>query len=139
MTQEKGGWQFAIPDTRITMDGKSWPRGALTLAWMPEQDVGGTASKRSDELRIRASNLDLAAIEGLRSMAAKLSPDLGEIWLATQPSGTIDALGLDIPLQATEKRASRPRGKILPGSSGSCCRGRSTLAASWKAAWKTAG
>ncbi len=122
------------------MDGKPWPRGALTLAWMPEQDVGGTASKRSDELRIRASNLDLAAIEGLRSMAAKLSPDLGEIWLATQPSGKIDALALDIPLQATEKKpASRPRGKILPGSSGSCCRGRNTLAASWKAAWKTAG
>ncbi|WP_150323899.1 hypothetical protein, partial [Enterobacter hormaechei] len=67
VTQEKEGWQFAIPDTRITMDGKPWPRGALTLAWMPEQDVGGAASKRSDELRIRASNLDLAAIEGLRS------------------------------------------------------------------------
>ena len=76
MTQEKEGWQFAIPDTRIAMDGKPWPRGALTLAWMPEQDVGGAASKRSDELRIRASNLDLTAIEGLRSMAAKLSPDL---------------------------------------------------------------
>lgn len=77
MTKEKEGWQFAIPDTRITMDNKPWPRGALTLAWMPEQDVGGATSKRSDELRIRASNLDLAAIEGLRSMAAKLSPDLG--------------------------------------------------------------
>jgi uncharacterized protein YhdP len=106
------------------MDGKPWPRGALTLAWMPEQDVGGTASKRSDELRIRASNLDLAAIEGLRSMAAKLSPDLGEIWLATQPSGKIDSLALDIPLQATEKPVSRQHGKILPGSSGSCCRAR---------------
>jgi uncharacterized protein YhdP len=41
VTQEKQGWQFAIPDTRIAMDGKPWPRGALTLAWMPEQDVGG--------------------------------------------------------------------------------------------------
>lgn len=27
VTKEKGGWQFAIPDTRITMDGKPWPRG----------------------------------------------------------------------------------------------------------------
>lgn len=93
MTQDKGGWQFAIPDTRISMDNKPRPRGALTLAWMPEQDVGGINGKRSDELRIRASNLDSTAIEGLRSMAAKLSPELGEIWLATQPSGQIKPAG----------------------------------------------
>ncbi|WP_236275824.1 AsmA2 domain-containing protein YhdP [Enterobacter cloacae] len=124
VTKEKGGWQFAIPDTRITMDGKPWPRGALTLAWMPEQDVGGTNNKRSDELRIRATHLDLAAIEGLRSMAAKLSPDLGDVWLATQPSGEIDALALDIPLQATEKTRFQAtwkdlawkQWKLLPGA-----------------------
>ena len=124
VTQVKGGWQFAIPDTRITMDSKPWPRGALTLAWMPEQDVGGTNSKRSDELRIRASNLDLEAIEGLRSMATKLSPELGDIWLATQPTGTVDALALDIPLQATEKTRflaswtglAWKQWKLLPGA-----------------------
>ena len=124
VTQEKGGWQFAIPDTRISMDNKPWPRGALTLAWMPEQDVGGVNGKRSDELRIRASNLDLTAIEGLRSMAAKLSPDLGEIWLATQPSGQINRLALDIPLQATEKTRFQAawknlawkQWKLLPGA-----------------------
>jgi uncharacterized protein (TIGR02099 family) len=124
VTKEKGGWQFAIPDTRITMDGKPWPRGALTLAWMPEQDVGGTNNKRSDELRIRATHLDLAAIEGLRSMAAKLSPDLGDVWLATQPGGEIDALALDIPLQATEKTRflatwkdlAWKQWKLLPGA-----------------------
>jgi uncharacterized protein YhdP len=121
------------------MDSKPWPRGALALAWIPEQDVGGTSNKRSDELRIRASNLDLAAVEGLRSMAAKLSPDLGEIWLATQPSGQIETLALDIPLQATEKPASRRHGKTWPGNSGNCCQARSTLAASWKAALRTAG
>jgi uncharacterized protein YhdP len=38
------------------MDDKPWPRGALALAWIPEQDVGGENSQRSDELRIRASN-----------------------------------------------------------------------------------
>jgi uncharacterized protein YhdP len=105
------------------MDGKPWPRGALTLAWMPEQDVGGTASKRSDELRIRASNLDLAAIEGLRSMAAKLSPDLGEIWLATQPSGKSTS-GAGYPasgdgktrFQATWKDLAWKQWKLLPGA-----------------------
>ncbi|WP_163592652.1 YhdP family protein, partial [Klebsiella pneumoniae] len=33
ITRENPGWQFSIPDTRITMDGKPWPSGALTLAW----------------------------------------------------------------------------------------------------------
>ncbi len=61
ITRENPGWQFSIPDTRITMDGKPWPSGALTLAWIPEQDVGGKDNKRSDELRIRASNLELQA------------------------------------------------------------------------------
>lgn len=32
ITRENPGWQFSIPDTRITMDGKPWPSGALTLA-----------------------------------------------------------------------------------------------------------
>ncbi|MGC6745605.1 hypothetical protein ACP0HM_19375 [Escherichia coli] len=32
----------------------------MTLARIPEQDVGGKDNKRSDELRIRASNLELA-------------------------------------------------------------------------------
>ena len=36
-------------------------------------------------------------------MASRLSPALGDIWRATQPSGKIDVLALDIPLQATEK------------------------------------
>ncbi len=103
VTQAGAGWQFSIPDTRITMDGKAWPRGALTMAWVPQQEVGGVANKRSDELRIRASNLELADLEGLRPIAARISPALGDLWLATQPSGQINSLALDIPLQATEK------------------------------------
>ncbi|PTK12802.1 DUF3971 domain-containing protein, partial [Staphylococcus saprophyticus] len=83
ITRENPGWQFSIPDTRITMDGKPWPSGALTLAWIPEQDVGGKDNKRSDELRIRASNLELAGLEGIRPLAAKLSPALGDVWRST--------------------------------------------------------
>lgn len=124
VTRVQSGWQFAIPDTRITLDNKPWPRGALALAWIPEQDAGGINGKRSDELRIRASNLDLAAVEGLRSMASRISPDLGDIWLATQPAGQIDRLALDIPLQATEKtrfqaswkNLSWKQWKLLPGA-----------------------
>ncbi|CAH5955971.1 hypothetical protein AN2351V1_0473, partial [Citrobacter koseri] len=124
ITREQPGWQFYIPDTRITLDSKPWPRGALTLAWVPEQEVGGQNNIRSDELRIRASNLELADMDGLRPVAAKLSPALGDIWQATQPRGKIDTLALDIPLQATEKTRFQAswdnlawkQWKLLPGA-----------------------
>ena len=49
---------------------------------------------------------------------------MGEIWLATQPSGKIDALALDIPLQATDKTRFQAswndlawkQWKLLPGA-----------------------
>ncbi|QKA94260.1 AsmA2 domain-containing protein YhdP [Escherichia coli] len=124
ITRENPGWQFSIPDTRITMDGKPWPSGALTLAWIPEQDVGGKDNKRSDELRIRASNLELAGLEGIRPLAAKLSPALGDVWRSTQPSGKINTLALDIPLQAVDKTRFQAswsdlawkQWKLLPGA-----------------------
>ncbi|EHQ8968287.1 AsmA2 domain-containing protein YhdP [Escherichia coli] len=124
ITRENPGWQFSIPDTRITMDGKPWPSGALTLAWIPEQDVGGKDNKRSDELRIRASNLELAGLEGIRPLAAKLSPALGDVWRSTQPSGKINTLALDIPLQAADKTRFQAswsdlawkQWKLLPGA-----------------------
>lgn len=103
LSRAKSGWSFHIPDTRIAIDGKRWPQGALTMAWIPNQDVGGKESVRSDELRIRASNLELSGLSGLLPIADKLSPAFGEIWKTTQPTGNIDALALDIPLQATEK------------------------------------
>lgn len=124
VTRQGDSWQFSIPDTRITMDGKAWPRGALTMAWVPEQEVGGVNNKRSDELRIRASNLDLASLDGLRPIANRISTALGEVWEATQPSGQIDTVALDIPLQATEKTRfqaswkalSWKQWKLLPGA-----------------------
>lgn len=124
VTREEQGWQFSIPDTRITMDGKPWPSGALTLAWIPQQDVGGNNNQRSDELRVRASNLELAGLEGLRPLAAKISPALGDIWRATQPSGKFNTLALDIPLKSPEKTRFQAswsdlawkQWKLLPGA-----------------------
>ncbi|QRG79544.1 AsmA2 domain-containing protein YhdP [Citrobacter sp. R56] len=124
ISRAQPGWQFYIPNTSITLDNKPWPRGALTLAWVPEQEVGGQNNKRSDELRIRASNLELSDMDGLRPVVTKLSPALGDIWQATQPSGKIDILALDIPLQATEKTRFQAswndlawkQWKLLPGA-----------------------
>lgn len=38
--RDNQSWGFDIPDTRISMDDKPWPRGALSMAWIPAQDVG---------------------------------------------------------------------------------------------------
>lgn len=121
ITREKNGWAFHIPDTRIAIDGKRWPQGALAMAWIPEQDVDG---KDGNELRIRASNLELSGLSGLLPIAEKLSPSLGEIWEITQPAGQIDTLALDIPLKATDKtrfhaawsNLSWKQWKLLPGA-----------------------
>ncbi|WAH54372.1 AsmA2 domain-containing protein YhdP [Pseudescherichia vulneris] len=123
VTRAAGGWQFAIPSTRVTLDNKPWPKGALTLAWIPEQQVGGANNTRSDELRIRANHLELSGLDGLLPIAEKLSPALGEIWRAMQPAGQIEQLALDIPLQSTEKTRFQARWqdlswqqwKLLPG------------------------
>ena len=103
LTREREGWAMRIPDTRIAIDGIRWPTGALAMAWVPAQEVGGPAGTRSDELRLRATNLDLGSLKGLLPIAEKLAPSLGEIWQTTQPTGTVDSLAVDIPLQQTEK------------------------------------
>lgn len=124
ISREGKGWQFQIPDTRISIDDKPWPQGALTMAWIPEQDVGGKNSVRSDELRIRASHLELGGMSGLLPIAEKLSPSLGDIWETTQPTGNIDLLALDIPLKAPEKtrfqaqwsQLAWKQWKLMPGA-----------------------
>ncbi len=55
---------------------------------------------------------------------AKLSPALGDVWRSTQPSGKINTLALDIPLQAADKTRfqaswsdlARKQWKLLPGA-----------------------
>ncbi|MFE4113248.1 AsmA2 domain-containing protein YhdP [Kosakonia sp. YIM B13611] len=103
VSRQQQGWQFDVPVTRIAIDDHPWPQGALSFAWVPAQEVGGTSSVRSDELRVRASNLELSGLEGLLPIAQKISPELYDIWHTMQPRGKLNQLALDIPLQATEK------------------------------------
>lgn len=123
ISRQKQGWQFDIPATRIAIDDHPWPQGSLAFAWLPEQEVGGEKSVRSDELRIRANNLELSAMEGLLPLAEKISPRLYDIWRTMQPSGHLAQLALDIPLQAPEntrfqanwKDIAWKQWKLLPG------------------------
>ena len=113
LSREKTGWEFRIPDTRITLDGTPWPHGALALAWIPEQEVGGEDHHRGDELRIRASHLSLSGLHGVLPIAQKLSPELADIWKTMQPSGIVDELALDVPLQATNQSRFQANWKDL--------------------------
>ncbi|MCS3603508.1 uncharacterized protein (TIGR02099 family) [Buttiauxella sp. BIGb0471] len=123
VNRSDAGWNLAVPSTNITLDGKTWPKGSLALAWIAPQNVGGKESTRSDELRLRATNMELESFTGLLPIAEKISPDLGEIWTTLKPRGHIDVLAVDIPLQQTEntrmqgrwKEVSWNQWKMLPG------------------------
>jgi len=123
VSRQQQGWQFDIPTTRITMDGNPWPQGSLAFAWVPAQETGGANDQRSDELRVRASRLDLNALDGMLPIAEKISPELGKVWRTMAPAGLLENLALDIPLQATEKTRFQARWKniswkqweLLPG------------------------
>lgn len=123
VSRENGGWQLDVPTTNIAIDKKPWPKGALTLAWLPEQHVGGSDNKRSGELRVRASNIELAGLTALQPLAQKFTPDLVDIWNTLQPSGRLNTLALDIPLQTPEKTRFQgswdglawKQWKLLPG------------------------
>lgn len=96
ITREPTGWQVAIPTTNITLDNHAWPKGRLELAWL-----NGPA--QNDELRVRASNMELASFNGLLPIAAHFSPVLNTMWKTMQPQGHIATLALDIPLQHPEQ------------------------------------
>ncbi|WP_437889776.1 AsmA2 domain-containing protein YhdP [Phytobacter sp. V91] len=123
VSRQQQGWQFSVPQTRITLDDRPWPEGSLALAWIPAQETGGPDGARSDELRIRASRVELGNLDGLLPVAERISPALGNIWRTMQPEGLLENLALDIPLQATEKTRFQAnwkdigwkQWKLLPG------------------------
>ncbi|MGG7448604.1 AsmA2 domain-containing protein YhdP [Kosakonia oryzendophytica] len=123
VSRQQQGWQFDVPATRIAIDDRAWPQGSLSFAWVPAQEAGGASRVQSDELRVRASNLELSRLEGLLPIAEKISPQLYSIWGTMQPSGLLEQLALDIPLQAPDKMRFQARWKdiawkqwqLLPG------------------------
>ena len=119
ISRQKAGWQFDVPVTRIAIDDKPWPQGALSFAWVPAQE----AKEASDELRVRATNLELNSLDGLMPIAQKISPAMYDIWNTLQPAGKLARLAVDIPLKTPEKSRFQARWqdlswhqwKLLPG------------------------
>ncbi len=118
ISQVDGGWQLAIPDTRIAIDDRHWPKGELALAWLPK------TAQRDEEVRIRAGNLALASVRPLLSIADKFTPQSSDIWRQMQPQGVFEKLALDIPVQHMEKTRLQGRWrdlswkqwKLIPGA-----------------------
>lgn len=106
------GWQLSLPQTHLMTDGKSWSQGRFDMLWQPESDfLPGPA--HPEELRIRATQLDLARLEPFISLASRLSPQLVDNWQQLQPRGQIESIALDIPLNQPEQTRFQARWKNL--------------------------
>ncbi|AOV95807.1 TIGR02099 family protein [Edwardsiella hoshinae] len=92
------GWRLDVPRLNLATDGHPWPAGRLSLLYLPPGAPG-----RGDELRLRATDLQLARITPLLSTLNLLSPALVQPLQALQPQGTITRLGLDIPLRQPDR------------------------------------
>ncbi|ACR70622.1 AsmA2 domain-containing protein [Edwardsiella ictaluri] len=93
-TRRDGGWQLDVPRLNLATDGQPWPAGHLSLLYLPQQ---GTT--QDEELRLRATDLQLARITPLLPAFSFLSPALVEPLQRLQPQGYISRVGIDIPLQ----------------------------------------
>ncbi len=87
--------------TEPKTDGQAWPKGRLSALWLPEntQFIG---PEQRQELRIRASNLQLERIGPLLPTLSPFTPELLARWADLQPQGYVDALALDIPISQPE-------------------------------------
>ncbi|WP_173632523.1 AsmA2 domain-containing protein YhdP [Paramixta manurensis] len=116
------GWAVSVPQTRLRTDGSAWPNGHFSLLWQPENGIL-PGPDHNEELRVRASQLDLQHLEPLVSLFARLSPTLQENWRALRPRGVIQALAVDVPLKQPEQTRflaqwqdlSWQHWKLLPG------------------------
>nr|WP_314424575.1 AsmA2 domain-containing protein YhdP [uncultured Erwinia sp.] len=116
------GWLLNIPQTRFITDDNPWPKGQLSMLWLPQSSELPGPDKQA-EMRVRATHLDLGSLDPLIPLFAKLSPELLENWRALQPRGEIQSLAADIPLnqpelsrfQARWHNLSWQQWKLLPG------------------------
>ncbi|MDA5492993.1 AsmA2 domain-containing protein YhdP [Yersinia intermedia] len=100
--RQGNGWQIDAPQLSLKTDGQAWPKGHLSALWLPEntQFIG---PDQSQELRIRATNIQLERVGPLLPTLSLFTPELMNRWADLRPQGNIDALALDIPISQPEK------------------------------------
>ncbi|MFS2221349.1 AsmA2 domain-containing protein YhdP [Pantoea sp. B65] len=102
VTRVNSGWSVKVPQTNLKTDDEAWPQGQFSLLWQPENGIL-PGPDHNEELRVRATKLDLQRLEPLVSLFSRLSPQLQENWRAIQPRGQIDALAIDVPMKQPEQ------------------------------------
>jgi uncharacterized protein (TIGR02099 family) len=102
LSREGNGWQVDVPQLNLKTDGEAWSPGTLSALWLPENTQFMGPNQR-EELRIRATDIQLERLEALLPTFSFLSPNVLERWKDVQPHGKLQALALDIPLQQPEK------------------------------------
>ncbi|MBJ7222495.1 MULTISPECIES: AsmA2 domain-containing protein YhdP [unclassified Brenneria] len=108
VSRQENGWQLAVPALNMATDGVPWPTGRLAALWLPKNEPM-LGPDRQEELRIRASNLDLARFGALLPLLSTTTPALKERWQSLQPQGRLSTLAVDIPLQQPEKSRFQAR------------------------------
>ncbi|CNI44591.1 Uncharacterized protein involved in outer membrane biogenesis [Yersinia pekkanenii] len=100
--RQGNGWQVDAPELSLKTDGQPWPQGSLSALWLPEntQFIG---PDQSQELRIRATNIQLERVGPLLPTLSLFTPELMNRWADLRPQGNINALALDIPISQPEK------------------------------------
>lgn len=117
-----GGWRLDVPQTRLSTDDKPWPVGTFSLLWLPEDSLL-PGLDHHQEVRVRATHLQLDRLDALIPLFSKLSPGLLDNWRALQPRGQLQTLAVDIPLQqldesrflATWNNLSWQHWQLIPG------------------------
>lgn len=102
------GWQIELPQTNLVTDGQPWPAGRLSLLWQPKNGLL-PGPDHNEEVRVRATQLDLKRIDPLIPLFSRLSPTLLENWRSLQPEGRLEALAVDIPVQQPEQSRFQAR------------------------------
>ncbi len=122
VSRQQQGWQFDVP-ARIAIDDRAATGFAEFCTGFRRRKLAG--KPRSERWSyVRASNLELSRLEGLLPIAEKISPQLYNIWGTMQPSGLLEQLALDIPLQSPGKTRFRcALERYRTGNSGSYCHG----------------
>ena len=119
------GWRLHAPALNLATDGHIWPKGSLSALWLPvnRHFIGADSP---EEVRIRATELQLARISPLLSALRSLIPEItapSVPWSDLRLQGRIETLALDIPLaqpaqtrfQAKWQEVSWQQWKQLPG------------------------
>ncbi len=100
--RQGNGWQIDAPELSLKTDGQAWPKGHLSALWLPEntQFIG---PDQSQELRIRATNIQLERVGPLLPTLSLFTPELMKRWADLRPQGIVDALALDIPINQLQR------------------------------------